>query len=75
MTVPITIGLSHADEILGTLGVGFLLDDALAAQLKGITGSDIAFGMNGQVLAATLPRESTAAGSLSRCATSRHLAR
>ena len=38
-------------EILGTLSVGFLLDDALAAQLKQITGSDIAFGMDGQILA------------------------
>ena len=44
-------------EILGTLSVGFLLDDALAAQLKQITGSDIAFGMDGQILASTLPRE------------------
>jgi signal transduction histidine kinase len=42
--------------MLGTLSAGFLLDDALAAQLKQITGSDIAFGMDGQILAATLPR-------------------
>lgn len=56
VTVPITIGLARP-EILGTLSVGFLLDNALAAQLKGITGSDIAFGMDGQVLAATLPRD------------------
>ena len=48
-------------EILGTLSVGFLLDDALAAQLKRITGSDIAFGMDGQILAATLPARSTGA--------------
>ena len=56
VTVPITIGLQHP-EILGTLSVGFLLDNALAAQLKTIAGGDIAFGMNGQVLAATLPRQ------------------
>ena len=60
MTVPIAIGLTQP-EILGTLSVGFLLDNAVAAQLKDVTGSDIAFGMNGQVLAATLPREDYAA--------------
>jgi signal transduction histidine kinase len=43
-------------EILGTFSTGFLLDDALATQLKQITGSDIAFGMDGQILASTLPR-------------------
>ena len=33
VTVPIAVGLTNPD-ILGTLSVGFLLDDALAAQLK-----------------------------------------
>jgi signal transduction histidine kinase len=56
VTVPVFIDLTHPD-ILGTLSVGFMLDNALAAQLKQITLSDIAFGMDGQVLAATLPRE------------------
>jgi signal transduction histidine kinase len=56
VTVPVYIGLTHPD-ILGTLSVGFMLDNALAAQLKQITLSDIAFGMDGQVLAATLPKE------------------
>jgi signal transduction histidine kinase len=56
MTVPIAIGLTQP-EILGTLSVGFLLDNTVAAQLKDVTGSDIAFGMNGHVLAATLPAE------------------
>jgi signal transduction histidine kinase len=60
MTVPIAIGLTQP-EILGTLSVGFLLDNAVAAQLKDVTGSDIAFGLNGQVLAATLPPEDYAA--------------
>ena len=55
VTVPIAIGLTRR-EILGTLSVGFLLDDALAEQLKSITGSDVAFGMDGQILASTLPR-------------------
>jgi C4-dicarboxylate-specific signal transduction histidine kinase len=56
VTVPIAVGISHPD-ILGTLSVGFLLDDAFAQQLKEITGSEIAFGMDGQILASTLPRE------------------
>ena len=56
VTVPVSLERPRR-EILGTLSAGFLLDDALAAQLKTITGSDIAFGMDGQILAATLPRE------------------
>jgi signal transduction histidine kinase len=60
VTVP--VGLEQPRrEILGTLSAGFLLDDALAAQLKKITGSDIAFGMDGQILASTLPREQSPA--------------
>jgi signal transduction histidine kinase len=55
VTVPIPLGTRNP-EILGTLSVGFTLDDALAAQLKTITGSDIAFGMDGQILATTLSR-------------------
>lgn len=53
-SVPIAIGVNPPD-VLGTLSVGFLLDDAFAAQLKKITGDDIAFGMDGQILASTLP--------------------
>ena len=56
VTVPVYVGITHPD-ILGTLSVGFMLDNALAAQLKQITLSDIAFGIDGQILAATLPRE------------------
>jgi signal transduction histidine kinase len=56
VTVPVSIGLTHP-EILGTLSIGFMLDNALAAQLKQVTLSEVAFGMDGQVLAATLPRE------------------
>jgi signal transduction histidine kinase len=55
VTVPVYVGVARPD-ILGTLSVGFMLDNALAAQLKQITLSDIAFGMDGQILAATLPR-------------------
>jgi signal transduction histidine kinase len=60
VTVPVAIGLARP-EILGTLSAGFLLDNALADQLKQITGSDVAFGMDGRILAATLPPESYAA--------------
>jgi signal transduction histidine kinase len=56
VTVPVTLDRPRR-EILGTFSTGFLLDDALAAQLKKITGSDVAFGMDGQILAATLPRD------------------
>ena len=44
VTVPVFVGLSQPD-ILGTLSVGFLLDDGYAGQLKALTGSDIAFGI------------------------------
>ena len=37
VTVPISIGLKNP-EILGTLSVGFLLDDAFADQLEAMTG-------------------------------------
>jgi len=56
VSVPVALDRPQR-EILGTLSAGFLLDDALAAQLKQITGSDVAFGMDGQILASTLPRE------------------
>lgn len=57
VTVPVVL----EREVLGTLSVGFLLDNALAGQLKKITGSDIAFGMAGQILASSLPRQRAAA--------------
>ena len=56
VTVPIVIGLTQP-QILGSVSVGFLLNDALASQLKAITGSDIAFAVGGDVLTTTLPRE------------------
>lgn len=55
-TVPIALGV-ESPEVLGALSVGFLLDDALAGQLKSVTGSDVAFGMDRRVLASTLPRD------------------
>jgi signal transduction histidine kinase len=56
VTVPIAIGLTQP-QILGSVSVGFLLNEALASQLKAITGSDIAFAVGGDVLTTTLPRE------------------
>ena len=55
VTIPVLLERPRR-EILGTFSTGFLLDDALAAQLKQITGSDVAFGMDGQILASTFPR-------------------
>ena len=53
-TVPITIGLDRP-EIMGTLTVGSRLDNALAEQFKRATESDIAFAVDGQIRASTLP--------------------
>ena len=54
ITVPITIGL-QSPEIMGVLAIGFRLDNELAAQFKRATESDIAFAVDGQVRASTLP--------------------
>ena len=56
VTVPIAIGLTQP-QILGSVSVGFLLNETLASQLKAITGSDIAFAVGGEVVVTTLPRE------------------
>jgi signal transduction histidine kinase len=48
-------------DILGRLTAGFFLDDQLAAQFKGLTGSEIAFGSGGRIVASTLPTERRAA--------------
>lgn len=45
-------------DILGRLTVGFFLDDRRAAEFKNLTGSEIAFGAGGRILASTLPPES-----------------
>jgi hypothetical protein len=44
--------------VLGTLSIGVLLDERLADQLKHATQSEVAFALNNQVRAATLPRTS-----------------
>jgi signal transduction histidine kinase len=54
VSVPIFIG-AEPTGLLGRLTVGFYLDDRRAAQLKAVTGSEIAFAANGRVLSASLP--------------------
>jgi signal transduction histidine kinase len=54
MAVPITIYQDRPD-IMGSLIVGFRLDNNLAAQFKRATESDIAFAVDGYIRASTLP--------------------
>lgn len=61
VSVPIVIGLGEEAVPLGRLTVGFFMDDLLAQEFKGLTGADIAFAAEGQVLASSLPPGSRAA--------------
>ncbi len=54
VTVPIWID-PRQPEVLGTLSVGFSLDNRAAARFQSLTNSDIAFGIDGAVRASTLP--------------------
>ena len=56
VSVPILLE-GEPPDILGRLTVGFFLDDHLAAQFKRLTGSEIAFGAGGRILASTLAPE------------------
>jgi signal transduction histidine kinase len=52
----------HRDtELVGTLSVGFSLDEQSARQFKALTNSEIAFVAGGQVQASTLPTTAYAA--------------
>ena len=53
VTVPVTVGLARPD-MLGSLSLGYLLDERRAAQFKALTGADIAFAIGGVVRASTL---------------------
>jgi signal transduction histidine kinase len=53
ISVPIWID-PRQPEILGTLSIGFSLDDAVAARFRSLTNSDIAFGVNGVIQASTV---------------------
>ncbi|MEX1128217.1 MAG: ATP-binding protein [Vicinamibacterales bacterium] len=57
VSVPIAI-VSDTSELLGTVSVGFALDARAAARFKALTDSEIAFGIDGVIRAATLPRDS-----------------
>ncbi len=50
VSVPLLLD-GELPAVLGRLTVGFFLDDALAAQFKGLTGSEIAFGADGRIVA------------------------
>jgi signal transduction histidine kinase len=54
VAVPIAVGVDRP-ELLGTLTLGFTLDDALAERFKRVTESDIAFAADGEIKASTLP--------------------
>ena len=56
VSLPVTIGLDRP-QVLGTLTVGYLLDDDRAASFKALTGADVAFAFDGEVRASTLGRE------------------
>jgi signal transduction histidine kinase len=60
ITVPIVVG-PVPQETLGTLSLGFALDDGLALQFKGVTDSEVAFAFGGRVRASTLPGRDDAA--------------
>ncbi len=53
VSVPVAIGIDRP-ELMGTLTVGYRLDEALAEQFKRETQSDIAFSVDGQIKASTL---------------------
>ena len=54
VSVPIVLG-GDPPDVLGRLTIGFFLDDRFAQQIKRLTGSEVAFGANGRILASTLP--------------------
>src|SRR5688572_14558617 len=60
ISVPILLE-GDVPEILGRLTVGMFLDDPLAAELKSLTGVEVAFSAEGRILAATLPPAARAA--------------
>ena len=53
VSVPVTIGLERP-EVLGTLTLGYLLDNQRAASFKAVTGAEVAFAIDGAVRASTL---------------------
>jgi signal transduction histidine kinase len=60
VSVPIRLD-GDVPDILGRLTVGLFLDDFLAAELKSLTGGEVAFGAQGRILASTLSPNAHAA--------------
>jgi signal transduction histidine kinase len=56
VTVPVILGLDPP-EVLGTLSLAERLDDARAAGLRALAGSEVAFAMGGRVRASSLGPE------------------
>jgi signal transduction histidine kinase len=59
VSVPVTIGLDRP-EVLGTLTIGYLLNDERAREFKAQTGADIAFALDGEVRSSTIGRDAHA---------------
>jgi signal transduction histidine kinase len=55
-TLPVMVGPEPA-EVLGTLSVGFFLDDELARELQAITQSEVVLLARGRAVGSTLPLE------------------
>jgi signal transduction histidine kinase len=53
-TLPLVVG-PEPPELLGTLSVGFFLDDELARELQAITQSDVVLLFRGRAVASTIP--------------------
>ncbi|MGE0042881.1 MAG: ATP-binding protein [Vicinamibacterales bacterium] len=60
VSVPVTIGLDRP-ELLGSLTVGYLLDDDRAERFKQLTGADVAFALDGRIRSSTLGAAADAA--------------
>ncbi len=52
----VTVPSMMVDVLVGTVSVGFSLDEQSAQQFKALTNSEIAFVVGGEVQASTLPR-------------------
>ncbi|MBP1634393.1 MAG: zraS 1 [Acidobacteria bacterium] len=57
----VTVPVAAPPQVIGTLSVGFLFDRGRAADVRRLTESEVAFVVDGQVCAATLPADSYAA--------------
>ena len=57
VSVPILVIDPVQPEILGTLTVGFALDQRAAARFRALTNSEIVFGIGSDIQASTLPAE------------------